>query len=192
MNTQDGVNPNELISALADGELRAEDFSRAMALMETSSQARACWQISHLVGDVLRAPELAQTAAGDVDFVLRLRQRLVDEAPMASVPSSGRALEAGSPKMPAANEARMRWKMVAGVASLAVFLGAGWHLVGGKGMDRSELQLAIRGAGAGQAVMLRDPRLDELLAAHQQLGGVSALQKPAGFLRGATYERPLR
>jgi sigma-E factor negative regulatory protein RseA len=40
--------------------------------------------------------------------------------------------------------------------------------------------------------MIRDSQLDELLAAHQQSAGISALQMPAGFLRDATYERPAR
>ncbi|MEY3123908.1 MAG: hypothetical protein RLZZ573_428, partial [Pseudomonadota bacterium] len=37
-------------------------------------------------------------------------------------------------------------------------------------------------------VMIRDPRLDALMAAHRELGGHSALQMPAGFLRNATYD----
>ncbi len=41
-------------------------------------------------------------------------------------------------------------------------------------------------------VMLRDPRLDELLAAHRQFGGTSALQMASGFLRNATFEPPGR
>ena len=39
--------------------------------------------------------------------------------------------------------------------------------------------------------MIRDPRLDELLAA-QQFGKTTALQMPAGFLRNATFEAPKR
>jgi sigma-E factor negative regulatory protein RseA len=39
-------------------------------------------------------------------------------------------------------------------------------------------------------VMLRDPRLDQLLEAHQQAGGAS--QMPSGFLRNATFEGPSR
>ncbi|MBC7393559.1 MAG: sigma-E factor negative regulatory protein [Variovorax sp.] len=39
-------------------------------------------------------------------------------------------------------------------------------------------------------VMLRDPRLDELLEAHRQAGGAS--QMPSGFLRNATFEAPSR
>ncbi len=37
-------------------------------------------------------------------------------------------------------------------------------------------------------VIIRDPQLDALLAAHRQFGGTSALQMPAGFLRNATFE----
>jgi sigma-E factor negative regulatory protein RseA len=43
-------------------------------------------------------------------------------------------------------------------------------------------------ADASSGPMIRDPRLDELMAAHRQLGGHSALQIPAGFLRNATFE----
>lgn len=45
------------------------------------------------------------------------------------------------------------------------------------------------GNGSPQ-VMLRDPRLDQLLEAHQQAGGAS--QMPSGFLRNATFEGPAR
>jgi sigma-E factor negative regulatory protein RseA len=38
----------------------------------------------------------------------------------------------------------------------------------------------------GNAVV-RDPELDELLGRHKQLGGATALQAPAGFLRSATF-----
>jgi sigma-E factor negative regulatory protein RseA len=38
--------------------------------------------------------------------------------------------------------------------------------------------------------MVRDARLEELLAAHKEFGGASALQMPSGFLRNATFEAP--
>jgi sigma-E factor negative regulatory protein RseA len=47
-------------------------------------------------------------------------------------------------------------------------------------------------AQSQEQVMLRDPQLDALMAAHQQLGGHSALQMPSGFLRNATFERSSR
>jgi sigma-E factor negative regulatory protein RseA len=40
-------------------------------------------------------------------------------------------------------------------------------------------------------VMMRDPRLDELLATHRQLGGAQ-LVAPAGALRHATFDGPGR
>jgi sigma-E factor negative regulatory protein RseA len=36
--------------------------------------------------------------------------------------------------------------------------------------------------------VLRDARLEQLLAEHRQYGGMSALQMPAGFLRDATQD----
>jgi sigma-E factor negative regulatory protein RseA len=38
--------------------------------------------------------------------------------------------------------------------------------------------------------MVRDARLEEMLAAHKEVGGMSALQVPSGFLRNATFETP--
>jgi sigma-E factor negative regulatory protein RseA len=75
----------------------------------------------------------------------------------------------------------------------------GWH-VGVIG-DEPAAQLATAPVAAPEttaaasvepSVMLRDARLDELLAAHRQFGGTSALQTPAGFLRNATFEQPGR
>jgi sigma-E factor negative regulatory protein RseA len=37
-------------------------------------------------------------------------------------------------------------------------------------------------------VMIRDPQLDAFLAAHKQFGGMSAFQKPSGFLSNAVFE----
>jgi sigma-E factor negative regulatory protein RseA len=43
-------------------------------------------------------------------------------------------------------------------------------------------------AAAAEPVMLRDPRLDELLAAHRAAASASALGNTAVFLRNATFE----
>jgi sigma-E factor negative regulatory protein RseA len=40
----------------------------------------------------------------------------------------------------------------------------------------------------GQGILIRDARLEQMLAEHRQYGGMSALQMPAGFLRNATYD----
>lgn len=68
-------------------------------------------------------------------------------------------------------------------------LGAG---VGAVANTVAANQAAPAAAQAPGTAMLRDPRLDELLAAHQQFGSASALQMPAGFLRNANFEAPAR
>nr|WP_319563952.1 RseA family anti-sigma factor [uncultured Rhodoferax sp.] len=41
-------------------------------------------------------------------------------------------------------------------------------------------------------VMIRDPQLDALLAAHRQFGGTTTLQMPVGFLQQAAFTERLR
>lgn len=195
------MNERELVSALADGQLQGDDIARALALIERSEEARAYWHACHLVGDVLRAQELAADAARDAAFVARLRQRLQAEAPQPNLVTAIELVAVGADservegqkhfKDPVANDASLRWKLVAGFASLAAVVAVGWQLVSQDGSAQGGAQLAQAGGEPAQ-VMLRDPRLDQLLAAHQQFGGTSALQMPAGFLRNATFERPAR
>ena len=55
--------------------------------------------------------------------------------------------------------------------------------------ERFEGDLSCANDGDGSApVMLRDARLDELLAAHHQAAGMSGLGGASGFLRNATFE----
>ena len=53
-----------------------------------------------------------------------------------------------------------------------------------------DAQLPVLDAALLQALrqVLRDPALDEMLAAHRQLGDVTALQAPAAGLHNATFE----
>lgn len=106
-----------------------------------------------------------------------------------------------------ANEPVFHWKWVAGLSSVAAALAISWNLVGGTAVH-TEAQLAqvasqvapqlalpavvavqaAAPAQAGNDVMLRNPQLDAMIAAHSQLGGSSALQMPSGFLRNATFD----
>ncbi|WP_176661408.1 sigma-E factor negative regulatory protein [Variovorax boronicumulans] len=120
----------------------------------------------------------------------------------------------------AANEPVFRWKLVAGAASMVAVAAISWTLIGsGTAGSQTGAQIAaqqqpamnsvLAAAANGQQpvsaaltptrvmvgngnpqVMLRDPRLDQLLEAHQQAGGAS--QMPSGFLRNATFEGPTR
>lgn len=187
----------ELISALADGQLVGDDFSSALAMCEADAQALDSWNAYHLVGDILRSPELTAHAA-DTAFVARLRGRLSQEPVFIAAPA---ALDvpalAGRAGGEAANDASFPWKLVAGFASVAAVAAIAWNAGTGLLSPTAAPQLARSEPSAqqvlvvsGQGTMVRDARMQELLAAHKQFGGASALQVPSGFLRNATFELP--
>jgi len=122
----------------------------------------------------------------------------------------------------AANHSVFRWKMVAGFATVAAVAMVGWNSIGllsGGAGNEARQQMAAAAApqvvasaasprsaasnaqglvqqqvtvGQNSSIMLRDPRLDELLAARGQIGGTANLQMPAGFLRNATFNAEKR
>ena len=202
----DKMELQEMISALADGQLRGEALERVIQTVATDAQARNAWQTYHLIGDVLRSGSLATgtaPAAFLAGFQVRLERERADsriEVAASSVPA---ALPVQRPQVvsasrEAANDGSFRWKLVAGFASFAAVAAIGWTAVGDV-MRTQQPQMASAGPKPAVAaverspVMIRDPRLDELLAAHRQLGGgASALQSPAGVLRNATFEGPAR
>ncbi|PUA99468.1 MULTISPECIES: sigma-E factor negative regulatory protein [unclassified Acidovorax] len=201
---REGLGRGEQLSALADGQLQGDEFAAALA-WAAEDEGRDTWEVYHLVGDVLRSSELARPVSPA--FLSRLREELAKEAPPQR-PQVPAQLDNVAVHLPvAANASVFRWKMVAGFASLAAVAAIGWtsfSQLQGAGGAGSQLAAAPEGARAqgapvvavadadGQQVMIRDPRLDELLAAHKQFGSTSALQMPAGFLRNATFETPGR
>ena len=211
----ENLNQKEMLSALADGQLSGNALTQALEF-SSQDEGRETWQLYQLVGDVLRSPELARPVDNG-DFLARLRTQLAQEAaPVAQATTSSPTAPAQpvltqfTPPPQAANDSVFRWKMVAGLASLAAVATLVWSAVGGLGGPPAGAQMAAVPAPvtasasvqapavsladnqAPQQVMIRDPRLDELLAAHKQFGGTSALQLPAGFLRNANFEAPKR
>jgi len=211
---QELMKNRELISALADGQLRGADFARTVELTAVDDDAQSSWKVYHLIGDVLRSEDLA-SGSTDAAFMARLSTRLASETVGAAMSIAAVApavmangLEKG--RAVAANDGGMRWKLVAGFASVAAVAAMGWGTLANTGAPPSQQQLAravmtapsarpdatqvaqqVTVAGT-QQVMIRDARLDELMSAHRQFGGMSALQMPAGFLRNATFEGPAR
>lgn len=190
------IQMRELISALADGQLRGEAFARGVEAAGTDPCGREAWNTYHLIGDVLRSGDLAACSAPTA-FLARLEQRLLQEPlqPAAHATSRPRQEGATISRPPAANDASFRWKLVAGFASFAAVAAIGWTVVGAVAKPEQGQLAAAPGpvlAGGQAGLMIRDPNLDEFLAAHRQLGGASALQTPAGFLRNATFEGPNR
>lgn len=175
----------ELISALADGQLAGDAFARGVELAASDHGAREAWHAYHLIGDVLRSGELAHCAPAD-RFLGRLQERLRGE--QVAIDSQGALVTRASAE--AANDGAFRWKMVAAAASVAAVSAIAWTLVGTARPDAPQLASAPAGTvltGTSRGVMIRDPRLDEFLAAHRQLGG-TALVAPAGYLRNATFD----
>ncbi len=212
-NTPTELLTREILSALADGELTGTEFAVALeACQRDGDAAFASWSSYHLIGDVLRSP-VSGLRAADAQFLARFNQRLNQpiNQPLggqahdqgAKAYSVGRepaaqdiqpAMVSGPDRRTASNDGSFRWKLVAGFASLAAFASVAWN-ISGLSSPASTAQLAQAQVplqqvlvASPQGPVLRDARLEELLAAHRQLGGRYALQEPSGFLRNATFE----
>lgn len=199
----------EDVSALVDGDWHDQAIAGALDSLLADPQLVQTWHTYQVVGDVMRSAGLAPTR-DELAFLRRLEQRLEQEPPrpqaIAVEPAeemfgaAAPAVRTASLRTAPANEAVFRWKMLATAACVALVGVVGVQLwsLGGGGRGESEVAAArpvaapptpeVVVADSAAGTMLRDPRLDELMAAHRQLGGHSALQVPAGFLRNATYE----
>jgi sigma-E factor negative regulatory protein RseA len=194
MNSPNSFN-REQISALTDGQVQGDEFAHALAEVDRNLQSVQSWHLYHVIGDVMRSDALAPTTR-ELAFWERLEEKLAAEpvrmdtagsdAPVATVQTS-------------ANDASVRWKWLAGVslsALVALVVAGGWPLQDDRAAQLAKKEslpavapVAQVATKEDQPVMVRDPELDALMAAHQQLGGHSAFQMPSGFLRNATFER---
>jgi sigma-E factor negative regulatory protein RseA len=203
MDDFDSISDAERMSAWMDGELYGDQCGHVLGEILEDAQSIETWHIYQVVGDVMRSSELVPKQ-GERAFWEKLEQRLLQEPqrPLAEthVDQSSDVTRPApfDTSKPEANVSVFRWKMVAGVACSALLAVVGGGLWNQTHIGRSEeismvkqaLPLApvVVAAESPVGLMLRDPRLEELMAAHRQLGGHSALQVPAGFLRNATYE----
>ncbi len=209
------LNRRERVSALMDGAFDADRGRDELHELLGDRDAMAHWRAYHVIGDVLRSPSSAPRATRrDPELARRVmvvleREVIVretsggDPAAAGAVPTGLDATHAVGVDRPQAEAANAsRWRLVAGVASLFAVAAVVWSVAGSRLTDSSAPVLASGGAAPGGAervlvgneagVMIRDPRLDELLAAHRQFGGNSALQMPSGFLRNATFDAAAR
>src|SRR5437588_1533823 len=119
----ENMDKREMISALADGHLAGEAFARGVELAGSDPAARDAWHAYHLIGDVLRSSDLA-TGAPAAEFVSRLQARLREERVVLEPAGVSGAVA----RTEAAND--FRWKLVAGVASVAAVSAIAWSLIG--------------------------------------------------------------
>ncbi|MDB5845820.1 MAG: anti sigma-E protein RseA [Polaromonas sp.] len=199
------VTTSELLSALADGQLNGKELDAALQACGHDASALGCWNTYHVIGDVLRSPAnlpAARAFDAELAFLGRFNQRLAQEPAIRREPASLEAL-APPPLQAAAdlihhrgsasNDGNFRWKLVAGVASLAAVSAIAWSASGlllapaplPQLAQSSSPQIVVTSA---QGPMVRDARLEELLAAHKQFGATSVFQESSGFLRNATFE----
>jgi len=187
------IKTREMMSAMADGQLEGEALARGVELAATDTGAREAWHTYHLIGDVLRSSDLAGGTPSGV-FLSRLQVRLQQEVPIPEQPTSLEPHKRATAQ--AANDSNFRWKVVAGLASLAAVGAIAWSVAFVPArQDAGQIAAASMAPGPGgvmlaggeAGVMIRDPRLDELMAAHRQLGS-PVLVAPAGYLRNATFD----
>lgn len=198
--------PEHVLSALVDGEADDEQLAALFASETDTAEVLVKWRSYQVIGDVLRGDGAAASVAqAPSDFLSGVRARLRSEAMPVMLPAPHTVSVPA--RDPAANDAVFRWQLVAGLASLAAVMAVSWTVLSGapSGSGAAAPQLAAAPAPAaatasavppsttvvvntGQGPLIRDARLEELLAEHRQNGGMSALQMPTGFIRSATYD----
>lgn len=189
--------PNEILSALVDGE--ADAAGQACARWRDDATLRERWYAYHLIGDVLRSDDLGHAPQHDAAFVAALRQRLAREPvrlppPAPSTPPT--AVPAAAPVVagPALQRRSLGWRAPTAMA-------AGFVLVAGivvlmRGAPDAASADAVREMAAAAATegimpaaelvpapetLVRDPQLDALLRAHQWARG-GAIGAPPGVM----------
>ena len=209
----DGKQPEHrlaTVSCLVDDDLSAEAMDQLLSDWQDDGECERAWHAYHLIGDALRAggalacSAQATTKHGSAAFA---RQVMVAaQASGSQMSSVDRLTVLASEAVPAANDSVFRWKMVAGLATMATVLSIAWGVDGQGRVQEAVLAngpAAVVTASSGVALspvlvttpqgpVLRDARLEELMHAHRQTSGASALQVPAGFLRSATFDASQR
>lgn len=199
------LSTNERISALVDNDLRDEDLALVFNELLGDPESIRSWHTYQVIGDVLRSPELSPSG-GDFAFLERLERRLALETTLPRHAFDGdrlspiglTQLDQPIKEHMASNASVFRWKALAGLSCMALagvlsfnlWMPSNQGLVANVASVRPDVPVVsnVIAVETQTGPMLRDPRLDELMAAHRQMGGHSALQVPAGFLRNATYE----
>lgn len=179
------------LSAAIDGDREA--MGKACHAWRDDAQTRADWHAFHLIGDVMRSSELATPVARDAAFLDGLRTRLAAEPVVLA------------PERPAQPRGRQGWLLPAAVAAGFVVV-AGVLVVSRVSAPAPEAPAQTLAAAAAPGVMIvgqgavlqpapatgaaliRDPRLDEFLRAHQSAKGGFAAAVPGSSLRRVDTE----
>lgn len=165
----DDLIKREQLSALVDGEAQAPHIPAALSFAE-SDEGQQSWGMYHLIGDVLRSPELAHHCQHDILSGVRAH---MEREPMSTIGAiegihlpgvtndAHKPVAVGAPQdavqntRPAANASVFRWKMAAGFASVAAVAAVGWGVMlagsGGLNGNQGGAQLAAVSPNVVQA-----------------------------------------
>lgn len=201
MNTKDRVQEN--ISALADGELDNSQLEQTLAALH-SADAKSDWEVYHQIGDVLRSDDM--DIAMSKDFMARFSERLEAE-PVIMAPAAANAAktETHGGSQGFLRRFGLPGMAAAAVASAAVLVTTPHLLVAdkGNGADAStpiikvadtaptslpasaSAETRVNAVASPEGVILRDPRIDEYLMAHQRFS--PSVFGSAQYARSATF-----
>lgn len=185
----------EHISALSDGELGEQHLEAALAALR-QGEARADWEVYHQIGDVLRSDEMAISLSPG--FAAKMAARLEAE-PVIVAPASISLREARLGEPPKHGLKRWAAPSIAAAAAMAAiaFVTTPQLMVALKGgtpqAEVSSAAAATTGgdqgnlsvASAPEGVVLRDPRIDDYLLAHQRFS--PSVYSTAQYARSATF-----
>jgi len=201
----------EALSALVDDECTHDELDAVLRAYAEQDGVRGDWIGYHSIGEVLRGQADVGAIASQPGFAAAVMARITAEAaasatvaqpPMVAAPAS-HAVEVRVSEP--ANDAVFRWRLVAGVAAVAAVASVVWQVAlpsaAGPQVAQAQPALTAPAVELAQArteavqtdrgVVLRDPRLEALMAAHRQWGGMAALEVPSGFST-ASYDLPQR
>ena len=193
------------LSALMDGELTDAECDGLLRREGGDAQwLHRQWLNYQIIGQALQGRPVVGSTRPAQDFLAGVMAALPSEMPQ-DLPAAPDARLVHL-RSTAANDPVMRWKWAAGVASLAAVMAVSWTVLrdgsGSPAQVSGPLLASAPSAPAAsvvssespvvvntaQGTLIRDARLEQLLAEHRQYGSMSALQKPAGFLRSATHD----
>ncbi|MEZ5703162.1 MAG: sigma-E factor negative regulatory protein [Burkholderiaceae bacterium] len=192
------------MSALADGEATMAELDALLGLDADEIDLHGRWHRYQVAGEVLRGAE-GESLRSPNAFLAGVMAGLPEDGVRPSVlqvaPAGPRR------RAQAANDSVVRWKWLAVAASVSAVMAVSWGVLRStpgavEGLPSATPQLASAEprvqvpvvpsepvvVKTEQGNLIRDARLEQLLADHRHFGGASALQMPAGFLRNATYE----
>jgi len=177
----DGLNQarvEEWLSAYMDGELadEADEAGAAVSAYLATGSGRADWDLYHLIGDVVRTPELALPVSSG--FHQRFLEALEHEAPIVAAPR--RAISSRF-------MTRYGFPGLAAAAAVASVTWIAQPYFGGQGAP-VEFSASAQPAAASAVVQVAAPTarraeppvdvsLGEYLEAHRQIAGRSAIRQ---------------